>query len=634
MKRLKLILYLIEIATFIVVIHAHDEIGQDYEFEDNDLEDFDERQYDYSYWYTNYGDYGGSFDARGSCKDSYPTNYFKKCNTKCSKLAKKGSCSKKWKAVTSGSCQNKLKSKHLKQKVKAWCLVSCDQCANGGYATWSSWGSCSVTCAGGTQTRTRTCTNPKAFGGGTECSGCSGNPCTQTATQDCNPDPCPINGNYTEWGEWGSCSKTCEDDAVRVRERNCTNPAPQYGGDNCTVYDYVKLVSGTNTTVGENETEACNEGIPCPVDGMWGEWGNWTTCSETCGGGNQTRIRLCDDPAAAHGGATCTANASYTESVNGSGIQQQEAMQSCNEQPCHIDGLWGDWGPWGSCSVTCANGTEYRTRLCDDPMPQFGGANCTSNASLTEMWSTLNNTLEQTDSQACDPGPCPIDGNWGEWGNWTDCSKTCFGGTTNRTRTCSDPAPQYGGVNCTDSTVDTVSGDGMVEYDVLQCNVFPCDTTIFCMNMNQDYKTDYGKCGEDYGRCNPAHSSKFLYCDLSTNECHNDLAMKTAQANDYYDAYPLDACTTPCGPNSDPKAGVTSLNSCASTGGTRKGRSSAAKCWAVCSKNNGKYGITVSGIIWKKGTCGCITDAMMGQCEVNTEGEGFEYYEVTPTCTP
>ena len=65
-----------------------------------------------------------------------------------------------------------------------------------------------------------------------------------------------------------------------------------------------------------------------------------------------------------------------------------------------------------------------------------------------------------------------------------------------------------------------------------------------CMNMNQDYKTDYGKCGEDYGRCNPAHSSKFLYCDLSTNECHNDLAMSTAQANDYYDAYPLDACTS------------------------------------------------------------------------------------------
>jgi len=150
--------------------------------------------------------------------------------------------------------------------------------------------------------------------------------------------------------------------------------------------------------------------------------------------------------------------------------------------------------------------------------------------------------------------------------------------------------------------------------------------------MNQDYKTDYGKCGEEYGRCNPAHSSKFLYCDLSTNECHNDLAMSTAQANDYYDAYPVDACTTPCGPNSDPKAGVTSINSCASTGGTRKGRSSAAKCWAVCSKNNGKYGITVAGIIWKKGTCGCITDAMMGQCEVNTDGEGFEYYEVTPTC--
>ena len=67
---------------------------------------------------------------------------------------------------------------------------------------------------------------------------------------------------------------------------------------------------------------------------MWGEWGNWTTCSETCGGGNQTRIRLCDNPAVAHGGAACASNSSYTETTNGTGIAQQEAMQACNEHPC------------------------------------------------------------------------------------------------------------------------------------------------------------------------------------------------------------------------------------------------------------------------------------------------------------
>jgi len=636
MERLKVIIYLAVIAICVVAIQANGTIGQAYDFEDDEIEDFDERQggadWFYNYYAGDYGDYLN--DARATCKDSYPKNYWKKCNMGCSKLASRGSCNKKWSQAIGNSnagkrCKNQLSNTHKNQKVKAWCKISCKSCANGGFSQWSSYGSCSKTCGTGSQTRSRTCTNPKPFGGGTKCSGCWSNTCTKYQSRDCNTNCCPVNGGYTEWGTWGSCSKTCEDDAIRVRERNCTNPPQSCGGDDCVPE------TKNGTIVALNETEPCSQGVPCPVNGMWGQWGNWSSCSENCGGGNQTRIRLCDSPAVAHGGDPCPSNSSYVETtvtMNGTSIQQEEGMQTCNEHPCPIDGNWGTWEPWGSCSVTCANGTETRTRLCDDPKPMFGGANCTSNSSRTEMWITANNTIEETDYQDCDEGPCPINGNWAAWGNWSECSSTCIGGMQNRNRTCSDPSPQYGGLNCTASNSSTVTGDSMMETETTTCNDIPCESDIFCVNMNADWRTSYGKCGADYGRCNPSHNSKFLYCDIPNSECTDDASVKTF--NDYYDAYPEVACTTPCGPKSDPKAGVafSEINACASTGGTRKGRKSAAKCWEVCSKNNGKYGIMVTGILWKQGTCGCISDVMMGQCEVNTVGEGYEYYEVTPTC--
>ena len=52
---------------------------------------------------------------------------------------------------------------------------------------WSEpeWSECSATCGGGTQTRTRTCTNPAPAHGGSDCQGKS------SETQDCNTLPCP-----------------------------------------------------------------------------------------------------------------------------------------------------------------------------------------------------------------------------------------------------------------------------------------------------------------------------------------------------------------------------------------------------------------------------------------------------------
>ncbi|KAH3695187.1 hypothetical protein DPMN_082643 [Dreissena polymorpha] len=47
-----------------------------------------------------------------------------------------------------------------------------------------------------------------------------------------------------------------------------------------------------------------------------------------------------------------------------------------------------------------------------------------------------------------------VDGNWATWGDWSPCSVTCDNGTMSRTRTCTNPAPSNGGLNCSGQDVD------------------------------------------------------------------------------------------------------------------------------------------------------------------------------------
>ena len=59
------------------------------------------------------------------------------------------------------------------------------------------------------------------------------------------------------------------------------------------------------------------------VDGVWGTWAAWSTCSVTCGNGTQTRDRNCEFPPNAARGENCTGPT--TDS------------QSCVLTPCHSE---------------------------------------------------------------------------------------------------------------------------------------------------------------------------------------------------------------------------------------------------------------------------------------------------------
>lgn len=64
--------------------------------------------------------------------------------------------------------------------VKSIFLNSFGVSVDGNWSLWGPWGECSVTCGGGTQTRSRSCTNPPMAHGGKPCTGPS------EMARDCN----------------------------------------------------------------------------------------------------------------------------------------------------------------------------------------------------------------------------------------------------------------------------------------------------------------------------------------------------------------------------------------------------------------------------------------------------------------
>ncbi|XP_052235907.1 SCO-spondin-like isoform X2 [Dreissena polymorpha] len=115
-----------------------------------------------------------------------------------------------------------------------------------------------------------------------------------------------------------------------------------------------------------------------------------------------------------------------------------------------VDGNWAAWANWSSCSVTCEDGKQTRTRTCTNPQPSNGGLNCTGPASDTKL---------------CTKQLCPVHGNWTEWSTWSGCSVTCDVGLRKRTRSCTNPKPDRSGDFCVGESS---------EYTV--CLTDPCST--------------------------------------------------------------------------------------------------------------------------------------------------------------
>ena len=60
--------------------------------------------------------------------------------------------------------------------------------------------------------------------------------------------------------------------------------------------------------------------IQDPVDGAWGEWGEYSACSKICGTGTRERKRQCNDPSPLGEGKDC--------------VGPHSEQKDCNTNPC------------------------------------------------------------------------------------------------------------------------------------------------------------------------------------------------------------------------------------------------------------------------------------------------------------
>ncbi|XP_074645823.1 uncharacterized protein LOC141902080 [Tubulanus polymorphus] len=66
----------------------------------------------------------------------------------------------------------------------------------------------------------------------------------------------------------------------------------------------------------------------------------------------------------------------------------------------------------------------------------------------------------------------PVDGGWGTWSDWTNCNRSCDGGTHSRHRFCNNPVAKHGGADCVGEQKQTEP-----------CNQQACPLAFSCRDL-------------------------------------------------------------------------------------------------------------------------------------------------------
>ncbi|KAK2514901.1 Adamts18 [Columba guinea] len=162
-----------------------------------------------------------------------------------------------------------------------------------------------------------------------------------------------------------------------------------------------------------SETKLCNTN-PCPA--FWST-GEWSECSKSCGGGEQSRLIQCvqkrafqREEAVAH--SLCP-------------VSTPAQVRVCNSQDCPPE--WS-LGLWSQCSKTCGRGVKKRDVYCKS-------TGSPSAKILPESMCSRDHKPES--QQTCVLGRCPKNERL-QWviSSWSECSASCGPGVQKRELKC------------------------------------------------------------------------------------------------------------------------------------------------------------------------------------------------------